>query len=228
MRGPTAAQPTLVSVLWSSAAGAGWLRAAALALVGSLLLTASAKVQVPFWPVPMTMQTFVVLVMAMTCGPLIGGSAMAAYLVEGALGFPVFSGTPERASGLVYLMGPTGGYLAGMFLASLVCGWLSMRGWGRSALTTLLAMSIGTFIIFLSGYLWLAMSIGPMKAWTFGVVPFLLSESLKIALAALLLPVSWLRLSQEEIGVRQGLGQADHGGTQAVGNGEDRNQLNHA
>ncbi|MDO8877626.1 MAG: biotin transporter BioY [Pseudolabrys sp.] len=163
---------------------------------GTILLTISAKVQVPFWPVPMTMQTFVVLVMAMACGPVIGGNVMAVYLVEGALGFPVFSGTPERASGLVYLMGPTGGYLAGMLFASLVCGWLSICGWGRSALTTLLAMLIGTFIIFLSGYLWLAMSIGPMKAWTFGVVPFLLSESLKIGLAALLLPVSWSLVGQ--------------------------------
>lgn len=165
---------------------------------GTILLTISAKVQVPFWPVPMTMQTFVVLVMAMACGPLIGGSVMAAYLAEGALGLPVFSGTPERASGLVYLMGPTGGYLAGMFFASLVCGWLSMRGWGRSALTTVLAMLIGTFIIFLSGYLWLSVSIGPMKAWTFGVLPFLLSESLKIALAALLLPASWSLLGREK------------------------------
>ncbi|HVY19455.1 MAG TPA: biotin transporter BioY [Bauldia sp.] len=169
----------------------------AIVILGTLLLTLSAKVHVPFWPVPMTMQTFVVLVMAMACGSWIGGSIMLAYLVEGALGLPVFSGTPERAAGLVYMAGPTGGYLAGMLAASLIVGRLSARGWDRSPSTTLLAMLIGTFVIFGLGYAWLAVLIGPAKAWTFGVVPFVLSEALKIALATLVLPASWRLLERK-------------------------------
>jgi biotin transport system substrate-specific component len=163
----------------------------AIVIGGTLLLTLSAKVHVPFWPVPMTMQTFVVLVTAMACGSWIGGSIVLTYLIEGALGLPVFSGTPERASGLIYMTGPTGGYLAGMLVASLVVGRLSARGWDRSGATTLLAMLVGTAVIFTMGFAWLAVLIGPAKAWALGVVPFVLSEALKIALAALVLPASW-------------------------------------
>jgi biotin transport system substrate-specific component len=146
---------------------------------------------VPFWPVPMTMQTFVVLVMAMVCGPVIGGGTVLAYLIEGAIGFPVFSGTPERASGIAYLIGPTGGYLIGMLVASLAVGWLGARGWDRSRTTALAAMSFGALVIFAFGYAWLATLIGPAKAWALGVVPFLLSETLKVALASLVLPAAW-------------------------------------
>ncbi len=162
---------------------------------GTLLLTLSAKVHVPFWPEPMTMQTFVVLVLAMVCGPWLGGSIMLAYLVEGALGFPVFSGTPERASGLAYMMGPTGGYLAGMFAASVVVGRLGARGWDRSRVMAVGAMLIGTCVIFSMGFAWLAVLIGPAKAWALGVMPFMLSEALKVALASLLLPALRVRLA---------------------------------
>ncbi len=168
----------------------------AIILTGTLLLTISAKINVPFWPVPMTMQTFAVLVIAMACGPMIGGSVVLAYLVEGALGLPVFSGTPERGVGLAYMMGPTGGYLLGMLVAAVACGQLAAKGWDRSVLMTMLAMLIGTFIIMLFGYAWLAVSIGPYKAWSFGVVPFLLSGVVKIVLGALVLPAGWALLGR--------------------------------
>jgi biotin transport system substrate-specific component len=159
---------------------------AATVLFGTLLLTLSAKVHVPFWPVPMTMQTFVVLVIAMSCGPVIAGSTFFAYLIEGALGLPVFSGTPEQGLGLAYMVGPTGGYLAGMLAASVVVGHFGVRGWDRSVPKTFIAMLIGTAVIFLLGYGWLATLVGPAKAWILGVLPFLLSETVKVVLATLL------------------------------------------
>lgn len=180
----------LISALSPSLAASA-IGKCAIVVGGTLLLALSAKVHVPFWPVPMTMQTFVVLVTAMSCGSWIGGGIVLAYLIEGALGLPVFSGTPELSSGLAYMMGPTGGYLVGMLVAAVVVGQFSARGWDRSRATAFAAMLIGTGIIFALGYGWLAALIGPAKAWTFGVMPFLLSELLKIVLASLLLPGIW-------------------------------------
>jgi biotin transport system substrate-specific component len=168
-----------------------WLRNIILAITGSIVLTLSAKFQIPFWPVPMTMQTFAVLVIAMAFGPRLGTATVLLYLAEGALGLPVFAGTPEKGLGLAYMAGPTGGYLAGFVAASALVGYLNTRGWDRSFLTTLLAMTLGTATIFILGYAWLATLIGAEKAWLFGVQPFLLAAVLKIALAALSLPVLW-------------------------------------
>jgi biotin transport system substrate-specific component len=171
--------------------GASLLGRCLIVFVGTVLLAVSAKVQVPFWPVPATMQTFVVLVMAMACGPVLGTAAVLGYLIEGALGLPVFSGTPERPSGIAYMIGPTGGYMAGMLLASLVVGWLSVMGWARSRTLAMIAMLIGCFIIFAFGFAWLAVLMGPAKAWAVGVVPFLLSEALKVLLAGIVVPAAW-------------------------------------
>ena len=102
-----------------------------LALVGTLALTVSAKTQIPFWPVPMTMQTFVVLVIGMAYGARLGVATIALYLLEGALGLPVFAGTPEKGVGLAYMMGPTGGYLLGFVAGAWLCGWLAERGFDR-------------------------------------------------------------------------------------------------
>ncbi|WP_316976430.1 biotin transporter BioY [Shumkonia mesophila] len=191
MRGPTTVQPTLISAVWS-AAGAGWLRAAILAVVGSLLLTASAKILVPFWPVPMTMQTFAVLVIGMAYGPRLGVATVALYLAQGALGLPVFAGTPEKGIGLAYMVGPTGGYLVGYLLAATACGYLAERGWDRGLFTTAAALVIGNVILFLPGVLWLGVLFGwskPILAW--GLTPFLLGEATKMALAAVVIPLAW-------------------------------------
>lgn len=191
MRGPSAAQPTLVSVLWTPAAGAGWLRAVLLAVVGSLLLTVSAKTHVPFWPVPMTMQTFAVMVIAMAFGPRLGAATVALYLIEGAFGLPIFSGTPERGLGLAYMTGPTGGYLAGFLAAAVVLGGLARRGWDRGLLRGVAAFLIGDAVIFICGIGWLSALIGFDKALAAGLVPFLPGEALKVALAAALMVAGW-------------------------------------
>jgi len=131
-------QPTLVETLWQG--DNALARNIVLAVVGSLALWASAKIQVPFFPVPITMQTFVVLVIGMTFGWRLGGATFALYLAEGAIGLPVFAGTPEKGIGMAYMIGPTGGYLLGMLLATMCVGWLAQRGWDRRILTTAAAM----------------------------------------------------------------------------------------
>ena len=162
-----------------------------LAIAGSALLAVSAKVQIPFWPVPMTMQTFVVLVIGMAYGARLGAATLGLYLAEGAVGLPVFA----TGSGLGYLIGPTGGYLAGFVLAANVIGLLASRGWDRSMTKTLAAMVAGTLLIFIPGILWLSTFIGIEKAVAAALTPFLLSEGLKILLAVLIMPLIWKRLS---------------------------------
>ena len=115
----------------------GLTRNLMLAVGGSLLLWASARLQVPFYPVPMTMQTFVVLMIGAAYGWRLGAATVALYLLQGALGMPVFAGTPEKGIGLAYMAGPTGGYLVGYVAAAAVTGALAGRGWARRVSTTL-------------------------------------------------------------------------------------------
>ena len=182
---------TLAATIWPVEGQAKYLRAIALMVIGTILLTISAKIQVPFWPVPMTMQTFAVLVIAMVYGPVLGTATVALYLVEGALGLPVFAGTPAKGIGLAYMVGPTGGYLVGFVAAAALVGWLNTRGWDRNFLTALAAMTLGTAVIFILGFGYLSSLIGAEKAFQFGVLPFLPGAVLKIALAAAVLPFAW-------------------------------------
>ena len=156
-------------------------------VLGSVLLAVSAKVQVPFWPVPMTMQTFVVLLFGAALGWRMAGATVLAYLAQGALGLPVFAG----GAGLAYMAGPTGGYLAGFLLAAVTVGWLAGRGFGRTIPTTFAVMLVGQAIIFGLGVAWLSGFIGFEKAIAAGVTPFLLAEGFKIALACAVLPLAW-------------------------------------
>ncbi len=155
-------------------------------VIGSLLLTASARTQIPFWPVPMTMQTMAVVLIGMTLGSRLGFIVVAAYVLEGLMGLPVFANTPARGTGLAYLMGPTGGYLIGFCIAAYVAGWLAERGYGRDLFSAVLVNIIGTLIILSFGYAWLAHLIGPVKAYAAGVHPFLLSSVVKIGLGGVL------------------------------------------
>ena len=169
-----------------------------LALLGSFALTLSAKVQVPFYPVPMTMQTFVVLALGMALGWRLGMATVILYLVEGASGLPVFSGTPEKGLGLAYMFSTTGGYLFGFVLAAGACGWLAERGWDRGVVKTAAVMVIGNAIIYAFGLLWLGGLLGwdqPIIAW--GLMPFLLGDAFKVALAAGVLPLIWRALGQQ-------------------------------
>lgn len=168
------------------------LRNGVLAIAGSLALWLSAKLQVPFYPVPMTMQTFVVLVIGTGFGWRLGAATVALYLAEGALGLPVFAGTPEKGIGLAYMAGPTGGYLLGYLPAAALCGFLANRGWDRRIVTTALSMLLGTVAIYGFGLSWLGTVVGwdkPILAW--GLTPFILGDLLKLALAAAVLPLAW-------------------------------------
>ena len=188
----TALQPTLVSVIWPSRTANNILRNVILALAGTALLTLSAKIQVPFYPVPMTMQTFMVLALGMAYGWRLGGATLLLYLAEGAMGLPVFAGTPEKGVGLAYMLGGTGGYLVGFVLAATLCGWLAERGWDRRFMTTALALLIGNIAIYVPGLLWLGSLFGwdkPILEW--GLTPFLLGDLTKLLLAAIALPIIW-------------------------------------
>jgi biotin transport system substrate-specific component len=166
-------------------AGRPLLARAAIVLALTLVLAFSARVQVPFWPVPMTLQTLAVLGIAGFAGPQIAGAAMLGYLAEGAAGLPVFAGTPAHGIGLAYLAGPTGGYLVGMLLASVVVGVLVRRA-GAQPLRVGAAMLLGMLIVYGAGAGWLAGLIGPERAVEAGVVPFLLGDAVKAALATAL------------------------------------------
>ena len=181
------ASPNLAQALWPATVGNRALRALLLAIAGSALLTLSAKIQVPFWPVPMTMQTFAVLVIAMAYGPRLGAGTVALYLAEGAAGLPVFA----NGGGFAYFAGPTAGYLIGFLVAAALIGWLGDRGWDRRVVTTLAAMALGTVVIFAFGVAWLSVLIGVAKAIAGGLTPFLLGAAFKIALAAAVLPLAW-------------------------------------
>lgn len=182
------ATATLIDEALGPQASRGVLRDAALVIAATGLLAISAKVQVPFYPVPMTLQTLAVLVIGAAFGWRLGAIAVAAYLFEGALGLPVFAG---KTAGLGYMMGPTGGYLVGFLVAAAIIGFLAERGLTKGVLLTLVTMAIGHAVIFLFGYLWLAGLIGAEKAWMAGVAPFYLATIVKTALGAALLPAAW-------------------------------------
>ena len=187
VRMPTLADAILANVMAPSTATSA-LTKAALVVFGSLLLAVSAQFKIPLYPVPVTGQTLVVLLIGMTYGPRLGGITMAAYLFEGAIGLPVFAG---GNAGMAVLFGPTGGYLFGFLLAAVAMGYLAERGMGRSVVSTVIAMVIGNIVIYLCGASWLAGFIGFGKAMAAGVLPFLYGDALKLAVAAGLMPLAW-------------------------------------
>ena len=174
----------LINRIFPTQGSTTYIKNILLVFFGTILLTVSSKLQVPFWPVPMTMQTFIVFLIAMTYGWRLAGFTLFAYLVEGALGFPVFA----KGGGLSYLVGPTAGYLYGMFFASIVIGFLSEKGYSNSYFLTLISIIIGSVIIFSFGVGYLGSIIGFDKAILVGLMPFIPSEIFKIALAVVLIP----------------------------------------
>lgn len=156
------------------------------AILGTVALWISAKISVPFWPVPMTMQTFAILVIGGLYGARLGFLTLLLYLAEGAMGLPVFSGTPERGIGMVYMMGPTGGYLLAFPIAAALVGWFAERGWDRSPIHLAAIMTVATAFIFVLGVIWLGSVIGWEKpVLELGVTPFIPGAILKIALAVI-------------------------------------------
>ncbi|MHC5654189.1 biotin transporter BioY [Stappia sp.] len=165
------------------------------AFAGSLLLTVSAKVSVPFFPVPMTLQTLAVLVLGFTLGPRLGAASVLMYLAEGATGLPVFTGTPEKGVGLAYMAGPTGGFLLGFVASAWLAGWFAMKGWTQGILRAVTASVLAQAIVFVPGLIWLATLLGSVeKALVFGLYPFLLAGLVKSVLAAAIV-VAGQRLS---------------------------------
>ena len=162
-------------------------RGLAVALAGAALITLGAKVQIPFWPVPMTLHTLAVFLVAGALGPRLGLAAMMAYLGAGALGFPVFSGTPERGIGLAYMVGPTGGYLLGYLLAAGLVGRFAQH---RGALGRFAAMLAGLALVYGCGVAWLALVKPAPDLFALGIAPFLLGDLVKIALATGLLTLA--------------------------------------
>ncbi len=170
---------------------ASWLRDLTLIVLGSLFVAvlAQVKIPLPFTPVPLTGQTFAVLLTAAALGSKRGAASMAFYIALGTFGLPVFAG---GASGMSYLSGATLGYLVGFVVAAFIVGLLAERGLERNVRTSIIPFLIGTIIIYACGVTWLAIILGSFsKAVTAGLVPFLIGDAIKLIAAALALPAGW-------------------------------------
>jgi biotin transport system substrate-specific component len=188
---------TLSDVIWSEQSNR-WLRFLAFAVAGSIALTISAKVSIPAIPVPFTLQTLVVLLLGFAYGPALAGATVGLYLLQGAFGLPVFQGTPEKGLGVAYMMGPTGGYLLGFFVAAVVCGKLAQKGWDKRFSSMALGMIAGNAIIYAFGLAWLGTLIGWDKpVLQYGMIPFLAGDLIKIAIAVALVPMIWERVKRK-------------------------------
>lgn len=165
-----------------------------LIILGSLFVAAMAQLSIPLQPVPITGQTFAVLLVGIVLGSRRGALSLAAYLAEGLAGLPVFA---EARSGLATVLGPTGGYLIGFVAAAWLVGLLAERGFDRSLIRTLAAMAAGNIVIYVFGLAWLSTFsfvdglLGSSGLLTLGMIPFLMGDGLKAILAALLLPSAW-------------------------------------
>lgn len=156
-----------------------------LAVIGAAALYVSAKVKVPFYPVDMTMQTMVVLLIGATYGWRLAGATVMLYLAQGAMGLPVFTGSPEKGIGIAYMAGPTGGYLLGFLVSAVFTGWAVERIGTRNVFALGAVMLVANAMLFALGLLWLGTLFGwdkPILAW--GFYPFVLGDLVKVALAA--------------------------------------------
>ena len=185
---------TLVETFGPSEGTALRIKQAVLVVAGIALLTllAQIKVPVPGSPVAINLGTFAVLTIGAAYGPRLGLVTILGYMGIGALGFDVFQSSTADLNGVSYMMGSTGGYLVGYVLATVALGWFARLGWDRSVGKMALAMLIGNVILYVPGLLWLGQLYGwdkPILAW--GLTPFILGDALKLALAAMLLPMAW-------------------------------------
>jgi len=190
---------TRVSTLAEATVPRGGLLRDALLVVGFSLLTALCArivIPLPFTPVPITGQTFAVLLTGAALGARRGAAAIVLYVLEGLAGLPVFAG---GASGLARLLGPTGGYLLGFIAAAYLTGTLAERGWDRTVRWAAAAMAAGNVVVYLFGVPWLAIFLGWPKAVTGGLLPFIPGDLLKLAAAAFALPGAWALLRRGEV-----------------------------
>jgi biotin transport system substrate-specific component len=178
----TQTHPTLIGTLWPAGTNAV-VRWIALMVAGVVFVAICAHIEVPLYPVPITMQTFAVLVLGAVYGARLGAATLALYMASGLVGLPVFA----TGGGL----GPTLGYIFGFILAAGVVGWLAERGWDRNVIMTAVAMLIGNVLIYIPGLIVLAWFVGANKVIEYGLAPFLIGDALKLALAAVVLPLAW-------------------------------------
>lgn len=169
-----------------------WLKQILLVVAGVMALAIAAKVKIPMTPVPITLGTLAVLTIGSAYGPRLGLATILGYLIIGALGFDVFATSSASNSGLDYMLGGTGGYLVGYVVATLALGKLARMGWDRTAPKMACAMLLGNLLIYIPGLIWLGALYGwdqPILQW--GLTPFIFGDLVKLAVAAMLLPLAW-------------------------------------
>ena len=174
-------------------------RSIGLVIVFSLFIAAAAQFAIHIGPIPITGQTFAVLLTGALLGSRLGAAAVIAYLIEGAIGLPFFAG---GAAGIVRFFGPTGGYLVAFPAAAFVTGAFAEHGWDKNYPQAVVAMAIGSVIVFLGGWAWYSVltSTPPLAAFQITVLPYLLGDVIKIALAAAVLPTGWALLKRKASG----------------------------
>ncbi|MFU0506433.1 biotin transporter BioY [Pseudaminobacter sp. NGMCC 1.201702] len=169
-----------------------------LAAAGTLLIALSSRMKVVLGPVDMSLQTLVIFLIAIAYGRKLAVATLLLYMAEGAMGLPVFQSTPEKGIGIAYMLGSTGGYLAGFVVMAAIVGWAADRGWDRSPVKLFGAILTAEIVMMAMGFAWLAALIGPEKSWQFGVVPFIVPDLIKVALAATLAPAIWALLPKHK------------------------------
>lgn len=176
-----------------------WTRSVGLVIVFSLFIAAAAQFAIHIGPIPITGQTFAVLLTGALLGSRLGAAAVIAYLIEGAIGLPFFAG---GAAGLTRFFGQTGGYLIAFPAAAFVTGAFSELGWDKRYPTAVAAMAIGSMVVLLGGWAWFALltSTPPVAAFQLAVLPYLPGDVIKIALAAAVLPTGWALLKRKASG----------------------------
>ena len=177
-----------------------WTRSAGLVIVFSLFIAAAAQFAIHIGPIPITGQTFAVLLTGALLGPRLGAAAVIVYLLEGAIGLPFFA--PGGAPGIARFFGPTGGYLVAFPAAAFITGAFAEHGWDKNYPQAVAAMGIGSVIIFLGGWAWYAIltNTPPVAAFQIAVLPYLAGDVIKIALAAAVLPTGWALLKRKASG----------------------------
>lgn len=180
IRGPQAIVPLLIADHKTSAV----VWKVFLVLSGSMVIALAAHIQVPFWPVPATLQTLAIFAIAAAYGRNLAVLAVLAYLAEGAIGLPVFA----KGGGLAYFAGPTAGYLAGFVIAAAITGVAADRGWAANPIKLFGANLLGEAAILTMGAAWIAIAFGVDKAYVWGVGPFIVTDLIKIAVASAIVP----------------------------------------
>lgn len=188
--------PEADTLLGAALAPLDWTRSVSLVFVFSLLTALAAQIVIPVGPVPITAQTFAVLLTGALLGSRLGAMAMIVYLIEGASGLPFFYG---GHAGIAHLLGPTGGYLVAFPAAAFVTGAFAENGWDKRFLTAVAAMAAGSVIIIVAGWAWFSFvtHTAPGVAFKLSIAPFLVGDIIKIALAAAVLPAGWTLLKRK-------------------------------